>query len=83
MRYVGTTLAALIFGALGVLVATDPKGIGSRYDESVARWWAAGPTRQSLRPRFTADTSRRYLEFGGATLIGLAVLLLVGEIFYT
>ena len=83
MKYVVPTLVALIVGTLGVLSMADFKGFGTRYDESVAQWWAGGPLRRSLRPRFTARTSRRYRRVTGAAAIGIAVFLLVGEILFT
>lgn len=82
MKYVETTLAALCFGAMGVLLASDFRGLGTRYDESVARWWSAGSVRRSLRPGFTANTNRRYRQFTGAVLIAIAALLLGSEIFH-
>lgn len=80
MKYVGPTLAGLLMGAVGVLMITDFKGTFARYDESVALWWASGRLRQSLRPQFTAATGRSHRRLAGVVAIGIALLLLLGEI---
>jgi hypothetical protein len=71
-RVVGLAMSAAVLGVVGVALAGDLWGVGTRSEAEAKRWWSAGPIRRLLRRGVWVNP--RPL---GVILIVVAVLLVV------
>jgi hypothetical protein len=77
MRIVLVTIVAVGTGALGLVFLLDVRGISTRLDADVRKWWSAGRVRRAIYGRSTVNNYR----VSGVILILAALILILGLIF--